>query len=143
MMATLTFDLLTKSEEKWQNTLGEQFKWKTVYQIPYKCSTDTTLRSFQYKILTRIIPTNKLLYKYKIKPSNTCEFCSSYVETIEHIFWECATVQPIWNELKTLFIAVGIDINLTLKDVCVGTFQGGIDNEVINYIIILMKKIHF
>ena len=29
-----------------------------------------------------------------------CEFCQCNIETIEHLFWECAIVQYLWNRLE-------------------------------------------
>ena len=134
---------LTKYEEKWERSLNVKIDWKSHYVIPFKSTTDTSLRSFQYKFLTQILPTNKDLHNYKYKPSSLCDFCSSYVETIEHLFWECRYVQIIWNELIAFLNTKNINITINLIDVCLGTFKGGVDNITVNYIIILMKHYIF
>ena len=84
---------LTKAEKKWQHLINEELNWKRTYMKPLEVTSDTyKLRSFLYKFITRIISTNVFLYKYKIKPSNICDFCSSYLETLQHLFWECQFV---------------------------------------------------
>ena len=123
--------------------MNVKIDWKSHYVIPFKSTTDTSLRSFQYKFLTQILPTNKDLHNYKYKPSSLCDFCSSYVETIEHLFWECRYVQIIWNELIAFLNTKNINITINLIDVCLGTFKGGVDNITVNYIIILMKHYIF
>ena len=89
---------------------------------PFEVTSDTYLRSFQYKFITRIIPTNVFLYKCKIKSSNICDFCSSYNETFEYLFWECRFVQILWNELTKLFQRNKINVKLHLKEICLGSF---------------------
>ncbi|KAH3792602.1 hypothetical protein DPMN_146099 [Dreissena polymorpha] len=66
--------------------------------MPYR-TIESTLRNVQYKYIHRIIATNKYLFKCKLSNSNLCDFCSENIETIEHLFWECKHIQPIWNQL--------------------------------------------
>ena len=37
----------------------------------------------------RIIETNLLLFKMKLKNSGLCSFCKNEIETLEHLFWFC------------------------------------------------------
>ena len=54
---------ISKAQNKWQNLLGEkEFNWKQIYVMPYKSTTDSTLRNFQYKYIQRIIATDKYLF---------------------------------------------------------------------------------
>ena len=78
-----------KSEQKWEKNLEietEDNFWWDVYKTQVKCTKETNLRNFQYKLLTRIIPTNKFLYKCKLSDTSLCAFCGIYTETIEHLF---------------------------------------------------------
>ena len=99
-------------------------------------------QSFHNKVLTQILPTNTNLHNYRYKPSSLFDFSSSYVETMEHLFWECRYVQINWNELIA-FLTKNINITINLIDVCLGTFKRGVDNITVNYIIILMKHYIF
>ena len=57
------------------------------------------MRAFQYKILLRIIPTNKYLKVCNIIDNGSCYFCHSEVETIEHLFYLCPIVKELWVNL--------------------------------------------
>ena len=48
----------------------ERYKLEKYIQYTFISTIDSKLRHFQYKFLMRIIPTNVLLLKYKIKNSN-------------------------------------------------------------------------
>ena len=82
------FILTSKSAKTLGITIfGEKVFWTTHYTLAFKLSSETALRSFQYKSLNIIIPTNDILYTYNYKSSSLCEFCSIYMETIENLFW--------------------------------------------------------
>ena len=103
------------AREKWESSINtnDEEMWKKIYTIPFRAILDITLKSFQYKLLLRIIPTNTFLYKCKLKSSNICDFCQSYVETIEHLFWECRHVQHIWNQINIFIQAQAADFDTT------------------------------
>ena len=61
-------------------------------------------RTIRYKVITRIVGTNSLLEKMKIKNTDACEHCMER-ENIENKFWYCQKVQSFWNELKALFVS--------------------------------------
>ncbi len=75
---------------------------KPYYSAQYEAlSRDTSLRALQFKIMHRIVATNRLLFKIKISPYDLCSFCFTFSETIEHIFWECTIVKNIWFQITT------------------------------------------
>ncbi len=39
----------------------------------------------------------------KLTNSNSCTFCNIYIETIEHLFWECINVRKFWRQLEAKF----------------------------------------
>ncbi len=41
-------------------------KWEDVYNLPRKATKLNKLKDFQYKVLHRYLPTNSLLFKYKL-----------------------------------------------------------------------------
>ena len=87
-----------KQEQKWKLDLNKnEIDWKTVYNNTFISTIDSKLRNFQYKYLMRIIATNDMLLKFKIKTSNVCDFCNMHVETAKHLFWECRHTQHFWN----------------------------------------------
>ena len=71
-------------------TLSSSVDWQKIYLLPFKTTLDTKLREFQYKILNRILYTNKILFEFKKVDSPLYEFCEKELETIEHLFFHCA-----------------------------------------------------
>ena len=65
----------------------------------FQCTLDSKMRAFQYKILLRIIPTNKYLKLCKITDNDNCYFCDNDIETIEHLFYFCPIVKAFWDKL--------------------------------------------
>jgi hypothetical protein len=74
---------------------------KDAYELPFKVSVENNLRSFQFKIIHNIIPTNLSLYKMNIKETPQCEHCLFQNETLVHMFLECPVVEPFWKDVIT------------------------------------------
>ena len=92
-----------KQHQKWELDLNKnEIDWENVYNNTFISTIDSKLRNFQYKYLIRIIATNDMLLKYKLKTSNTCicDFCNMYIEMAKHMFWECTYTQHFRNELS-------------------------------------------
>ena len=60
---------------------------------------DINLRMFQYKILHRILPTNRKLKQYRIKDSDMCDFCGQESESSLYLFCECDISAMIWQQI--------------------------------------------
>ncbi len=88
-------------KEKWETKLGIlNIDINLYFSNIHKHHKDTYLRSFQYKIMHRILPTNYSLFKMKISNESLCTFCNSYIESLEHIFWECTSSKNIWLSIN-------------------------------------------
>ena len=128
------------SESKWLNIIQNQpFDWQKIYVVPIKATIDVKIRNFQYKYIMRILPTNKFLLKCNLVHTNLCDFCSSYVETLEHLFWECSHVQTLWNHLGRLFQEKHYNVPLNFKTISFGITDTTKDMDVVNFIILIMK----
>ena len=129
-----------KSETKWKYLLNNSdIKWTLVYIQTFKSTIDTRIRNFQYKYIMRIIPTNKYLFKMKISNTNLCDFCCMHVETIEHLFWECHHAQILWNRLSHFLYSKGLYVRFNIENVSFGIMQKSLKDNVINFVIYLMK----
>ena len=133
-----------KAEEKW-NTIfpNEELQWKTIYTTAMNTSIDIKIKTFQYKFLHRIIPTNKLLMKQNLCSTSLCDFCSMYAESITHLFWECCVVQTFWTNLKNYLNNININISLNLKSVCFGSTERHILLKSNNFVIFCAKYFIF
>ena len=127
-----------KHKEKWENLFNKQLNWKEIYKMPYIATIDTSIQAFQFKLINRIIPTNKYLFNCKLTNSSLCDVCSSDVETIVHLFWECPVVQDLWSNLKTFLQSKGITIELNLPTVILGV-NTKTNYSSNNFLILLMK----
>ena len=98
-----------KSQLKWARDLKacqknethkiDNIDWKTVYSIPFSCTSSTSLRTFHFKYLHRRIPTNTFLMKCKISPTERCTFCKSEPETTIHLFFQWSYVNVFWQTI--------------------------------------------
>ena len=133
-----------KHENKWQGIFEESsLNWKHIYLAPIKSTIDTILREFQYKFLTRIIPTNSFLYKCKISNTTLCDFCCRDIETFKHLFWECHYSQHFWSQLKSFLSESNIEIVMNYELICFGKINNEQKDNLINFIIFSAKYFIF
>jgi len=132
----------TKQQLKWDIIMRDydlEIDWEKAYTISYKSSTDKTLRNCQYKILNRIIPTNKDLLVCKLSNCSLCNLCYSTIETLEHLLFKWGAVQQLWIPLYRHLESKGVSIQFSIMDVCFGTDKCQNNNIAINFIILIMK----
>ena len=97
---------------------------------------------FQYQLLHHFLPTNRRLFKIQYIDCDRCSYCSHALETIEHLFYDCSRVNPIWNSLeKWLNTKLELNLNFSKEQILLGFF--GKSNDPVNVIIILFKTIIF
>ena len=85
-------------EAKWCQVLQDHadlFPWPKYYSLNFQCTIGSKMRAFQYKILLRVIPTNKYLKLCNIAEDNTCYCCQTDIETIEHLFYFCPIIKDL------------------------------------------------
>ena len=132
-----------KTLEKWNLCLNENIDIKSLsifYRIPFTSTIESKLRSFQYKILQQILPTNKILKLCNIRDSEYCSYCEIEVETIEHLFWKCRYVKIFWNQIAESLLPY-IDLSLVINEKCIllGVTQGE-NLHLVNHILITCKR---
>ena len=93
-------------------------------------SIDAKIKTFQYKFLHRITPTNKLLMKQNLCSTSLCDFCSMYAESITHLFWEYLN-------------SVNINILINLKSICFGNTEKNMLLKSNNFVIFCAKYFIF
>ncbi|KAK6188618.1 hypothetical protein SNE40_004759 [Patella caerulea] len=77
-----------KKKVKWKMDIGQEINdetWKKIFMIPWKCTAETKFIEFQYKMVNRILTTQTVLFKIKIKENNLCSFCEQVPETLEFV----------------------------------------------------------
>ena len=80
---------------RWQ----EQFYFsdaeiKTAFTFAKYCSDNVFNQDFQYKILTKILPTQKYLHRYEVAATDICPRCHTVQDTVLHNLWLCPRIVP-------------------------------------------------
>ena len=79
--------------------------------------------------------------KMGIKDHDDCFFCDSKPETIEHLFWYCDRIFPLWNALAHWIRSVTeIEIEFSLESVLLGYTNCMPCKNAINCIILVVKQ---
>ena len=114
--------------------------WKNIYQLPGRVTLDTRMRAFQYKILNRILYTDRILYKMKLVPSPLCTFCGDHEETLEHLLINCAYTKNFWLSVISWLNTYNMKIDqLDERTILFGISDNNPENCLLNHIIILGK----
>ena len=129
-------------KHKWEKDLNQNFSketWTTYHYMPFRASYNTKERWFQYRIVHRILTTNKDLYNYNMITSPLCTFCKTDKETIIHLMFECRYVNRLWQNLLN-WIENKTDTLITLdpKTTLLGYTEKR--NDVLNLIFLVTKE---
>ena len=101
-------------------------------------SSETFIRSFQFKILNDITFANHRLGKIGYAQNGLCTFCEVESETLYHLFYECSFTNQLWNDLASFwFLVSGKRVDLTLQDVLLGKLDAEVN--LLNFFITLVK----
>ena len=120
----------------------QDFNWKQIYLIPHKVTLDIRTRIFQYKLLNRIVYTNKLLYKIGLSDTSLCTFCGEYEESLEHLFLHCRFSNNFWMQIVSWLN----DLNITIIELKDSEIMLGYINEsphwfFLNHALIIGKQV--
>ena len=136
----------TENEEKWKEILGSQnLNFKAYYNILTKIK-DTNLCYFQFKVLNRIIGTNRYSFLCRYTQSDKCSFCDQEIETIKHLFFDCRISKSLWQEVFDNFRILNSFPNVILNaELVILGYTGEISEKAVglNHLIILIKKFIF
>jgi len=68
----------------------------------YQSTRDNKLRQFSFRLLHRIIVTEKKLLKFRLTDDATCTFCP-HSDSIEHTFLDCSDIKSFYSEALVWF----------------------------------------
>ena len=117
------------------------FEWNRIYEIPFKVTTNSKARQFQYRILNRILYTNKLLYKMKITDTFKCTFCNEEDETIQHLLFSCKYTELFWKEIIKWLKRFQILLNSFVETSILFGILKHKHFKLINHLIIIGKQV--
>ena len=128
---------------KYNSLLDDQnLDWKQIYLIPHKVTLDVKTRMFQFKILNRIIYTNKLLNKMRLTDTSLCTFCGEYEESLEHLFLHCKFTKDFWTHTINWLNKSNITISrLNDGEILLGITKENPHWTLLNHILIAGKQV--
>ena len=89
--------------------------WRIVHALK-----ETRLRTLSWKLVHNIYPTNILLQKMHLSDTMNCPHCG-VPDFIEHFFFSCSRVQPLWREIeKDINAFLGCSITIKQEEVLLG-----------------------
>ena len=86
---------------KWDSKF-ENINWSKTFNLTYKVTQDVKLRWFQYRLIHRLLPTQRYLYIRKIVEDPICNLCQQEEQDIEHLFFDCEVIKSFWHDLQDL-----------------------------------------
>ena len=99
--------LIAQKEEQTSSRLYYQKKFrisnldrKNIYLLVRIISKDSHLRAFQFKLLSNVLHSNKMLFKFGKSGSPLCSFCNLKDETPYHLFYESSHTNSLWDQLR-------------------------------------------
>ena len=100
---------------KWRNVLPDFDVNEHIQSLLNltQISNATKLRNFQYKIMHGKIFCNNILYHWKIKSNQRCDFCQEPKQDAIHLLVDCVYAKNLWNFIKTIFLQLGVKNDLT------------------------------
>ena len=114
----------------------------TALDVASRCSASIFDKMFQYKIVTKILPTNEYLFRYKVKESATCDFCNLERDTVVHRLYECEVFASKLNDILIKLKKVcKLVEHISLTEYLFGKM--GSENLGLNHVILELKKYIF
>ncbi len=126
--------------DKWSSVYTANLQWTHIFELAFAVTRCTRLQTLQYKILHRIYPCNYWVSKWEPNTNETCMNCN-IPDTIQHFFYHCSNVQPLWTHFKNWWeVNMQEQIELTEIDIIFGKIPVTKENKSLNLCILLAKQ---
>eukprot|EP00916_Digyalum_oweni_P006123 GHVL01010556.1.p1 GENE.GHVL01010556.1~~GHVL01010556.1.p1 ORF type:complete len:229 (-),score=2.89 GHVL01010556.1:211-897(-) len=127
----------------WKNTFNFDVN-ETCWSIAKNATKESRLRELHWKIVHNIYPTNILLQKMGLSDSEYCPYCTHERDYIEHFFYDCSKVKPLWKHVEnTILDKTGVRVKLNAKSVLLGVVcvenAGNVCLDIINHLVLIAK----
>ena len=98
----------------------------------------------QYRVLNRILGTNKLRFAMQLAKSDQCRFCQSHKESLTHLFFLCEKTKSFYKDLsKFIENKLKFKIPLDILTVTLGYLIHNQHFEAVNTLFLLAKNYLF
>ena len=115
---------------------------RVIYALPRKITTNTYLRSFQYKILDNTLYMNEKLFVFGLSAASSCSFCNFFVENITHRFCDCTITQCLWKKLHLKLKDNITILQLTSQAAIFSLLEADCQSYLIQNHILLISKLY-
>ena len=106
-------------EKMWENKTGHIINSNTWSNIFIEIK-EIKLQEIQWKILHNVFPTNILLTRMGLQPSEKCKFCND-TDFVEHYFFYCPRIHQFWNYVNSyIHIKIGKRLTLSKHEIILG-----------------------
>ena len=123
-----------------ENILQNELNLKAACKILYTTTIESSLRSFQFKILHNILPTNYILHRWKLKNSPRCSYCFINNETLDHLFCTCDKSITFYQNINIWLSRYNLKLpDMSVHNILIGLSPSGIKNCLVNHRIMLYK----
>ena len=106
----------------------------------FKCTVETQLKSFYFKVFHKAIATNDFLSKIGRSDTSLCSLCNRDKDSIQHFLVYCERVTPIWSSLER-YLNSNLKETLNLSDFekLFGVNQSQPHSSCINFFLLCTK----
>ena len=115
-------DMSTPTSQQYFKTLFPHLNldWKLIYLLPRILTKNTSLRAFQYNVLSNVLYLNHKLFQIRASTNSLCLYCNQHDETVQHLFSICNQVISLQTEIKLYFVCpqIGILGYANTDDIC-------------------------
>jgi len=136
---------IPKAQYKWNEYMSiDPAAWPDFYQLPYLITRDTSLQSFQYKIIHRFFPCNYTLSIWYKDHAECCNVCKNETDHLEHYFFSCSQLNIFWTGIERWWLqTLDISVRLNSQHVIFGLINA-FDDPIIDIfnLCILIAKWH-
>ena len=119
---------------------SKNLDWRVIYTSPRKVTTNTYLRSFQYKILNNILYLNEKLFVFELSTTSSCSFCNTFGENITHRFCDYTITHCPWKKLQLKLKDNITPLPLTTQAAILSLVEAESQSHLIqNHILLILK----
>ena len=100
-------------------SINEKPNMSQLYSFIFHYLEENKLNIFRWKLLQYIIPTKKLLMKWRIASNSLCNFCGQDEDYLHH-FMSCPYLKEFWVKIQQILKTSNIENFVTLKHIVFG-----------------------
>ena len=103
-------------QKYWDRIFISKPTWTEIWTNRIKLQPNKQLSNFHFKLLHKILPSQEILYKWKLPNTDKCRFGCNTTGDYHHMFITCNHLRPMIEKLeKKILQSIGFGTKLTYK----------------------------